>query len=315
MNKKKLIHHSLENQELIAIFNNNDEIENIYVYRKNQLNFNDIVNGKIISFHPRLKGYFVETEKGKNVFVPSNETLSEGTNVIVHILKEPRKQKEATGEFIKTVEKPYSFIEEIKKEHPFPETEISSLEPFIEEALEEKITFLNGASLTIQKTEALWSIDVDSGSSTHETTFINKSSVQHIFKQVQLKNMSGMILIDFIGSKRKSEKEALLKEIKQAFKNDFRTKIYSFSSLNLLEIKRKSQRSDVYDLFLTKNNYKHPLYVSYLIDRKIKNSKSGKRCLTIHPTQEKYLTKEIKQQTKIHLDLNVQPDYFELKEF
>lgn len=314
MSEKHLVYHTCCEQKILAVLNEHEQAERIFVYRDKELNLNDIVQGQIVSFHPTLKGYFIETEKKKSVFVPSKEKIAIGTTVFVRILKEARRQKDATGEFLLQKEDTPSFVEQIKNDYPIQETEISSLAEIIDEALEQKISFLNGAEITIEKTEALWSIDVDTKSSLDSSNTINQAAIQLIYQQIQLKNMSGMILIDFAGYKSKQEKETLIKRIKYAFKNDNRTKIYSFSALNLLEIKRKSTSADLYDLFCTESGDKNPYYVSYLIERAIKKSRYGKPTLVLHPIQEKYLPLGIKEQVFIETNLNIKPDYFELKD-
>ena len=316
MAEKSLVCHKTENQTLIALLDEEENISEIFVSRENSLNFDETYNSKIISYHPKLKGYFTETTKGINAFIPTDKQRAIGEKVFIKIKKEARRNKEATAELIEeNALNHVSFLEKIQTKYPYNFKELNSLEQLIDQALEEEISFSNGAKISIQKTQALWSIDVDSGNS--ETPFeeINKIAATLIQKQVQLKNMSGMILIDFIGSKKKQEQENLLKEIKKAFKNDNRTKIYGFSALRLLELKRKSERADIYDLFLSKNGHKHPMYVSYLIEKAVKNSKSGKIKLIIHPLIEQYLSQEIKSIVKIEPNLNIPSDYFEIKEF
>ncbi len=316
MAEKFLVCHKTENQTLIALLDEEENISELFVSRENSLNFDEEYIAKIISYHQKLKGYFAETEKGINAFIPTDKKLIIGEKVYIKIKKEARRNKEATAELIENNSlNNVSFLEKIKIKYPYPIKEINSLEQLIDQSLEEEVSFANGAKISIQKTQALWSIDIDSGNSEIPFDEINKIAISLIQKQVQLKNMSGMILIDFIGSKKKQEQEALLKEIKKAFKTDSRTKIYGFSSLRLLELKRKSERADVYDLFLSKNGRKHPLYVSYLIERAVKNSKSGKLQLTIHPLIEKYLSKDVKSLAKIEQNLNIESDYFEIKEF
>ncbi len=316
MAEKSLVCHQMENQTFIALLDEEENISELFVSRENSLNFDEEYTAKIISHHQKLKGYFAETEKGINAFIPTDKKLIIGEKVFIKIKKEARRNKEATAKIIEeNTLNHVSFLEKIQKKHPYNLKEINSLEQLIDQALEEEISFAHGAKISIQKTQALWSIDVDSGNSEASFDEINKIAATLIQKQVQLKNMSGMILIDFIGSKKKQEQEVLLKEIKKAFKNDSRTKIYGFSSLRLLELKRKSERADVYDLFLSKNGQKHPLYVSYLIERAVKNSKVGKLQLTIHPLIEKYLSKDVKSLAKIEQNLNIESDYFEIKEF
>ncbi|MBQ3034906.1 MAG: hypothetical protein IJD25_02510, partial [Alphaproteobacteria bacterium] len=61
MNSKFLVCHQSENQTLIAILDENEDLNEIFVSREAALNLDETYSGKIISYHAKLKGYFVET--------------------------------------------------------------------------------------------------------------------------------------------------------------------------------------------------------------------------------------------------------------
>lgn len=109
-----------------------------------------------------------------------------------------------------------------------------------------KIWLKSGGFITIDKTEALTAIDVNSakfiGSDNLEDTafLINKESAVEIAKQIRLRDIGGIIVIDFIDLKNEEHKKELINIFKQELKKE-RTKIQieGFTKLNLLELTRK----------------------------------------------------------------------------
>ena len=302
-------------QEIITVFNTNEEPIEFFIQRKNTLNLGEITSGKITQFNKTLKGYFVLTDKNISVFVPSTQKLSEGQDINVSITKEARLGKDATGSF--TMDAPFcpNLKEEVLKKYPSFEFKNNiDILPVIEEALEETIPFAQGATLFIERTNALWTIDIDSGNSPFSLFEINQKAVSLIYKQIQLKNMAGMILIDFAGYKSSKDKNQLRKAIKNEFKDDSRTKIYDFSNLNLFEIKRARTSAALVDLFYTKEGLKKPDYINLCIREQLLKCKHGKPVLEIHPSYALYLTEEIKNNVVLQQNLNIKPDFFELKE-
>ncbi|NPA13183.1 MAG: ribonuclease G, partial [Aquificae bacterium] len=104
----------------------------------------------------------------------------------------------------------------------------------------------SGGYLVIEETEALVSIDVNSGSqskhsSLEETAYhTNLEAVEEIAKHIRLRDLGGIIIIDFIDMKDEEKKEALIERFKEAVKKDRRpVKIKNFTSLGLLELTRK----------------------------------------------------------------------------
>lgn len=116
----------------------------------------------------------------------------------------------------------------------------------IEDSKNVKVWLKSGAFITIEKTEALVAIDVNSGKfigkkDVEETIkAVNIEAAKEISKQIRLRDISGIIIIDFIDMKLDESKQAVIDEIVKASKKD-RSKIQveEFTKLNLMEITRK----------------------------------------------------------------------------
>ena len=116
----------------------------------------------------------------------------------------------------------------------------------IEDSKNVKVWLKSGAFITIEKTEALVAIDVNSGKfigkkDVEETiTAVNIEAAKEISKQIRLRDISGIIIIDFIDMKQEKSKQAVINEIIRESKKD-RSKIQveEFTKLNLMEITRK----------------------------------------------------------------------------
>lgn len=109
----------------------------------------------------------------------------------------------------------------------------------------------NGSSLFIEKTEAMWVIDVNSGrykgTTEKEKTveLINQKAVPEIFRQIRLRNMSGMILVDFIGGMSEMGYTELYGVIEQQSREEYTTtQMAALSQSGLLQLtRRKKQQS------------------------------------------------------------------------
>lgn len=113
--------------------------------------------------------------------------------------------------------------------------------------IEDKKVWLKcGGQIIIDKTEALTAIDVNSGKFTGKealeaTVFkVNVEAAIEIMKQLRLKDIGGIIIVDFIDMKNQNHREAILEILKKEAKKD-RSKVivYEFTKLNLVEITRK----------------------------------------------------------------------------
>ena len=116
----------------------------------------------------------------------------------------------------------------------------------LEETKKRKIWLKCGGFITIDKTEALTAIDVNSGKfvgkeSLENTVFrVNKDASIEIAKQIRLRDIGGIIIIDYIDMNDEKNKEEIIKILQENLKNDrAKTQIVGFSKLNLLEMTRK----------------------------------------------------------------------------
>ena len=126
--------------------------------------------------------------------------------------------------------------------------QIFGLEQQIEGIEKRKIWLKCGGFITIDKTEALTAIDVNSGkyignkSSNKENAVqkVNMEATIEIAKQLRLKNISGIIVIDYIDMEKDEEREEIINLLEKELKNDrSKTQIIGFTKLDLLEMTRK----------------------------------------------------------------------------
>ena len=115
------------------------------------------------------------------------------------------------------------------------------------EKIEDRKVWLNcGGFITIDKTEALTAIDVNTGKFTGkkdlETTIfkVNKEATVEIAKQLRLRDIGGIIIIDYIDMHNNENKKKIEELLKQTLKSDrSKTQVEGFTKLNLMEMTRK----------------------------------------------------------------------------
>ena len=125
------------------------------------------------------------------------------------------------------------------------------LEKQLEQLKNRKIWLKCGGFITIDKTEALTAIDVNSGKYTgkqdleHTTFLVNKEATIEIAKQLRLRDIGGIIIIDYIDMQEKENEEKIIELLRENLKKDrSKTQIVGFSKLNLLEMTRKHMCSN-----------------------------------------------------------------------
>jgi len=131
------------------------------------------------------------------------------------------------------------------------------IEDDIDRLLRRKVWLKSGGYLVIDQTEALTSIDVNTGKFTGSTGLsetilqTNMESTNEIARQLRLRDIGGMIVLDFIDMDNARDKKSVTDALIRALKNDrSRTKISSISPLGLIEMTRKRTRETV-DVTLT----------------------------------------------------------------
>ena len=129
--------------------------------------------------------------------------------------------------------------------------DIYDLETQLEKADNRKVWLKCGGFITIDKTEALTAIDVNTGKYTgsknpEQTVYkVNKEATVEIAKQVRLRDIGGIIIIDYIDMENKDDKEKILKELEENLKKDrSKTQVIGFTPLDLLEMTRKHMWSN-----------------------------------------------------------------------
>ncbi len=162
----------------------------------------------------------------------------------------------------------YPLLAEYAKEH-FPQktvrlysdsvltlTSLYSLRTKLKEALNERVWLKSGGYLIIQPTEALTVIDVNSGKyegkkNTEEAALkINLEAAEEIALQLRLRNLSGIIIADFINLNQEASRKELLRCLNAAVQKDrLQTTVVDITPLGLVEITRKKEKKPLCEQF------------------------------------------------------------------
>lgn len=133
-------------------------------------------------------------------------------------------------------------------EDSYPLSNLFELKSEIKRLFNKKINLKSGANIVIEPTEALTVIDVNSSKS-----IVNSKSKRSILdinieagieclRQIRCRNISGIIIIDFLNMSN-SDNEVLIKEIeKEALKDELKVNIYGFTHLGLVEMSRQREK-------------------------------------------------------------------------
>lgn len=132
----------------------------------------------------------------------------------------------------------------------------------IDSLLSRKVKLANGGEIVIDRTEALTVIDVNTGKyvggkNLEDTVFMtNVAAAKEIAKQIRLRNLGGIIIVDFIDMTESEHREEVLKTLKEEVKSDgMRTNVVSMTSLGLVELTRKRKRVSIDSYLLQKCPY------------------------------------------------------------
>ncbi len=130
-----------------------------------------------------------------------------------------------------------------------------SIKTSLENALAEKVWLKSGAYLVIQPTEALTVIDVNTGKNIAKKEMqenflkINQEAAIEIAHQIRLRNISGIIIIDFINLASKEAEEKLLHTFRTALKSDpVPTQLIDITKLGLVEVTRKKVKKSLWEI-------------------------------------------------------------------
>ncbi len=126
----------------------------------------------------------------------------------------------------------------------------------IKQALQPRVDLPSGGYIIIEPTEALTVIDVNSGSFTRSANsrqtvlWTNCEAAVEISRQMKLRNIGGVLVIDFIDMESRRDQFQLLEQFSLAIKDDSaRPQIAELTELGLVELTRKRQGQNIYELF------------------------------------------------------------------
>lgn len=133
-----------------------------------------------------------------------------------------------------------------------PIFDLYGVEDELNRALERKVDLKSGGHLVIDQTEAMTTIDVNTGAFTGhrnlDETIVktNLEAAQTIARQLRLRNLGGIIIIDFIDMKDEDHRAQVLRTLeKEVARDSARTRIHPFSPLGLVEMTRKRTRESL----------------------------------------------------------------------
>ena len=169
-----------------------------------------------------------------------------------------------TMKLYKKLEKDFSVKSNKKITHykdKLPLFESYGIKNPINSLTEENIYLKSGGYLVINPTEALTSIDINSGRATSEKNIeitalnTNLEASVEIFKQIQLRNIAGLIVIDFIDMNINANNLKVERKIKELFYKDrSRVQLTKISQFGLMEISRQRIGQSIYETFYNKCN-------------------------------------------------------------
>ena len=182
----------------------------------------------------------------------------------------------------------------------------------------------SGAEIIIDRTEALTAIDVNTASSIKgydQENLILKTNIEaakEIARQLRLRNIGGIIIIDFIKMKSDENRERVVKALKEELKKDSaKTEVFGFTNLGLLEMTRRRTSKPIEDYFLSVCPVCHgtgfvisPKVVFSRLDSDVDKIKGVKKIkITIHQNMSGYITKNVVKNWKKKAKADIEIDF------
>ena len=187
-----------------------------------------------------------------------------------------------------------------------------------------RVDITNGSYLIFDYTEALTVIDVNSGKFTGQNKLgdsylqTNLLAAQEIARQIRLRDITGIIIVDFIDMQKERAREQISALLKNKFAIDRRKpKAIGFTELGLMQITRKKMRKNMYNLLMSDCNYCHgsgklksvenvslEIYRS-LISLSKEKSNSRTIVLQVHPLLGQFFSKKYLPNLQHNLNLKI----------
>lgn len=201
---------------------------------------------KLIEKWEKIKEKFEKSDKKPQLLYKSPSIIEKiildmPENKIERIEVNDKKEYEDIKEMLEEMHE-----ENIKLELKHDLFEKYELEKQIEKSKQRKIWLNCGGFITIDPTEALVAIDVNSGKFTGKSTLeetvykVNYEATIEIAKQLRLRDIGGIIIIDYIDMQKQENKDKIEQLLRDTLKQDrAKTQVEGFTSLNLMEMTRK----------------------------------------------------------------------------
>ncbi len=126
-----------------------------------------------------------------------------------------------------------------------------SVEAALDEALSSSLVLPSGGSLVFSETPALVAIDVNAGGTAKGGQATNLEAVDLIARQVRLRNLSGLLVVDFVSSKKKKDQTTVQDALKRAVADDpAQVFVGGFTRFGLMEMTRRRNRPSLTSLLL-----------------------------------------------------------------
>ncbi|HBA08903.1 MAG: ribonuclease G [Methylotenera sp.] len=201
--------------------------------------------------------------KGKSITVPERTLIFQDLNLPMRVLRDVlcadtevvRVDSSETYQKLVDFSNLYAIAALDKLVHyqgERPLFDLYNIEQEIEKAMSRKVELKSGGYLIFDQTEALTTVDVNTGSfvsgkNLSDTIFkTNLEAAQSIARQLRLRNLGGIIIIDFIDMDEDVQRAAVLEELQKAVSRDrARTGINGFTPLGLVEMTRKRTRESL----------------------------------------------------------------------
>jgi Rne/Rng family ribonuclease len=278
-------------------------------------------------FERLLKVYYEMKEKIKNL--PAPALLWSDSDIIRKAIRDyssPRlkrvvsnseeklkKAQEYIKEFIPGI---YENVKFELSDHPFVFQKYGIEEDF-QNALKDEIEIEGGIKLIFNETEAFTAIDVNTASFTGTESLditayqANIISAKEIIRQLRLRKIGGIIIVDFIDIKGQKLKKKFFSEIKRIIEKDKeRTKVFGITKLGLVEISRKKSGHSLKKILMSKcptcgNGYVHSDILK-IHETILQISKYQDKIVKVSPENFKTLDDIVK---KLKLNVRLQPKY------
>ena len=255
----------------------------------------------------------------KELSVPLRAVRDLFTREVDRLLIDSEEDYQNIIEFIDTFAPRLKYSVELY-DSPDPIFDAFGIEMEISRALSKKIWLKSGGYIVIETTEALTTIDVNTGSyvgkGNLEETIVktNLEAVKEIAYQLRFRNIGGLVVIDFIDMAKKSNRERVFHSLRDALNKDrAKTNILPMSDMGLIEMTRKRTRADLNSLLTEPCYYcegkgfvKSKQTVCYEIFRDLERECGGIRddgnvCVLVHPEIDAVL-REDEQEAIIELE-------------